>query len=210
MVPDSSGGSLKRFRYRAYPTGRQVQAAARLFGCCRAAYNDAAAFGQAAHSQGRRVCRADVPANLTASKTTPERAYRSFFDSRGGSQSILVLLMVPVIIMVAGLVVDGGRKVAAAQRAEAAASSAARAGVDAAGTGQLAGRVDTTAAIRAVNQYLASTPQVTGTAVLLPGGRMRVRTQSSRATLYLSIIGVGTVTGRGDAVATLVETGGTP
>ena len=31
---------LKRYRYRAYPTGEQVHAATRAFGCARTVFND--------------------------------------------------------------------------------------------------------------------------------------------------------------------------
>jgi len=129
-------------------------------------------------------------------------------DERGGSQTIMVLLIMASLILVAGLVVDGGRKVAAAERAEAAAAGAARAGSDASATSRLAGRIDTTAAVLAARQYLAGTPQVTGSVQLLAGGKLQVSTQSTRPTVYLSSIGISTVTGRGDAVAELLESEG--
>lgn len=129
-------------------------------------------------------------------------------DARGGSQSVFVLLMIPAIIMIAGLVVDGGRKVAAAQRAESAASASARVGQNAAALGELAGRPDTTAAVSQAQQFLARTPNVSGSVRLLPGGRLEVTTQSSEATLYLRLIGITSMTGRGQAVADLIETGG--
>ena len=31
---------MKRYTYRAYPTGEQVHALNRLFGCCRVVFND--------------------------------------------------------------------------------------------------------------------------------------------------------------------------
>ena len=129
-------------------------------------------------------------------------------DERGGSQTIMVLLIMASLILVAGLVVDGGRKVAAAERAEAAAAGAARSGSDASATSRLAGRIDTTAAVLAARQYLAGTPQVTGSVQLLAGGKLQVSTQSTRPTVYLSSIGISTVTGRGDAVAELLESEG--
>src|SRR4051794_37793228 len=129
-------------------------------------------------------------------------------DGGGGSQSILVLLIAVSLLLIAGLVVDGGRKVAAAQEAEAAAEGAARAGLNAAATGRLAGRANTTAAVLAARSYLAGAPQVHGSVQLLAGGRLEVRTESSRSTVYLSAIGIGMVTGRGDAVAQLIGTGG--
>jgi Flp pilus assembly protein TadG len=129
-------------------------------------------------------------------------------DERGGSQSILVLLIVVSLLLVAGLIVDGGRKVAAAQRAQAAAEGAARAGLNAAATDRIAGRPDTTAAVVAARSYLAGAPQVTGSVQLAAGGRLQVRTESTKPTVYLSAIGIGSVTGQGEAVAQLIATGG--
>jgi hypothetical protein len=127
---------------------------------------------------------------------------------RGGSQSILLLGVVVVLVLSAGLVVDGGRKTAAARDAEAVAAGAARAGLNAAATGRLAGRADTTAAVSAARSFLAGAPDVSGSVQLLPGGRLRVTTASTHATRYLSIVGIPTVTGRGEATADLLKSGG--
>lgn len=98
---------LKRYRYRAYPTAGQAQAAARLFGCTRVAWNDALAAREKARKSGAKVpTRAELSAALTASKHTPERAwmkdvsavplqqaladldraYRNFFASLSGTR----------------------------------------------------------------------------------------------------------------------------
>jgi hypothetical protein len=127
---------------------------------------------------------------------------------RGGSQSILLLGVVVVLVLSAGLVVDGGQKTAAARDAEAVAAGAARAGLNAAATGRLAGRANTTAAVSAARSFLAGAPDVSGSVQLLPGGRLRVTTQSTQPTRYLSLIGITTVTGRGEATAELIESGG--
>src|SRR3954452_5400621 len=113
----------------------------------------------------------------------------------GESQSILVLLIVASLLLMAGLIVDGGRKVAAAQQAEAAAEGAARAGLNAAATDRLAGRPDTTPPVIAARAYLAGAPKVSGSVQLAADGRLEVRTQSTRPTVSLSAIGLGTVTG---------------
>lgn len=126
-------------------------------------------------------------------------------DERGGSQSILVLLTVVVLVLAFGLIVDGGRKTAAARDAQAVAAGAARAGVDASAKSRLAGRADTTAAVSAARRFLGSSPDVSGSVQLIGGGRLRVTTQSSRPTRYLSLIGIGTVTGRGQATADLLD-----
>ena len=127
---------------------------------------------------------------------------------RGGSQSILLLGVVVALVLSAGLVVDGGRKTAAARDAEAVAAGAARAGLNAGATGRLAGRANTTAAVSAARSFLAGAPNVSGSVQLLPGGRLRVTTQSTQPTRYLSIVGINTVTGRGEATAELIESGG--
>lgn len=46
------GRVIKRYRYRAYPTGGQRVALARLFGCCRKVFNDAIKARQDAHDAG--------------------------------------------------------------------------------------------------------------------------------------------------------------
>jgi hypothetical protein len=127
---------------------------------------------------------------------------------RGGSQSILLLGVVVALVLSAGLVVDGGRKTAAARDAEAVAAGAARAGLNAGATGRLAGRANTGAAVSAARSFLAGAPDVSGSVQLLPGGRLRVTTQSTQTTRYLSIVGINTVTGRGEATADLIESGG--
>ena len=129
-------------------------------------------------------------------------------DERGGSQSILLLGVVVALVLSAGLVVDGGRKTAAARDAEAVAAGAARAGLNAGATGRLAGRANTAAAVSAARSFLAGAPNVSGSVQLLPGGRLRVTTQSTTSTRYLSIVGINTVTGRGEATAELIESGG--
>jgi hypothetical protein len=129
-------------------------------------------------------------------------------DERGGSQSILLLGVVVALVLSAGLVVDGGRKTAAARDAEAVAAGAARAGLNAGATGRLAGRANTAAAASAARSFLAGAPNVSGSVQLLPGGRLRVTTQSTTSTRYLSIVGINTVTGRGEATAELIESGG--
>ena len=131
-------------------------------------------------------------------------------DERGGSQSILVLLIVVSLLLIAGLIVDGGRKVAAAQQAQAVAEGAARAGLNAAATDRIAGRPDTTAAVLAARSFIAGAPQVTGSVQLGAGGRLEVSTESTKPTVYLSAIGLGTVTGQGQAEAQLIATGGRP
>jgi len=127
---------------------------------------------------------------------------------RGGSWSIMVLLLVVSFTLGAGLVVDGNRKAGAVRVATAAAADAARAGVDASATSRLAGRADTGAAVVAARAYLRSVPDVSGSVTVLPGGRLRVEASQTLPTRYVSLIGIDNVTGRGEAEAALFETGG--
>lgn len=137
---------------------------------------------------------------------TPKRARG--LGERGGNYSILVLLLVVSFTLAAGLVVDGNRKAGAVRVAMAAAADAARAGVDASATTRLAGRADTGAAVSAARAYLRSVPDVTGSVTVLPGGRLRVEASQTVPTLYVSLIGIESLTGRGEAEAELYKTGG--
>jgi hypothetical protein len=128
-------------------------------------------------------------------------------DERGQSVSVFVLLVMGALVLVAGLVIDGGQQVAATSRAEAAAAGASRAAGNAAATQQLGGVEPAGAAVLAATAYLAGDPSVEGT-VRLREGVVRVETRSSAATIFLSVIGLGTVTGTGSAEAVIVPTGG--
>ncbi|SDT41562.1 hypothetical protein SAMN04488543_4253 [Friedmanniella luteola] len=128
-------------------------------------------------------------------------------DERGQSVSLFVLLVMGALVLVAGLVVDGGQKVAAAGRAEAAAAGASRAAGNAAATRQLGGAEPAGAAVLAAKAYLAGDPTVQGT-VSLRQGVVRVETRSSAPTIFLSVVGLATVTGTGSAEAVVVPTGG--
>jgi hypothetical protein len=120
------------------------------------------------------------------------------------SLSVLVLLWVGAIIIVAGLVVDGGQQVTAARRAESAAGGAARAAADAGGTYRLAGSNDPGAAVTAARAYLAGADGVTGQ-VSINAGVVRVETESSNPTIFLSVLGIGQVRAAATAEADLVQ-----
>jgi putative transposase len=97
---------LKRYRYRAYPTGGQAKSLAQVFGCARVVFNDVIAAREAARRDGAPVPTAGELSRrlITEAKTTPERAwlgevsavalqqaltdadraYRNFFDSLTG------------------------------------------------------------------------------------------------------------------------------
>jgi len=102
-----AGVSLVRYRFRAYPTGAQVQMLARTFGCARVVYNDCLRVRQDAHAAGEKVSDTEVQRRVvTLAKQTPERewlgevasvalvqacqdarrAYRNWFDSLSGKR----------------------------------------------------------------------------------------------------------------------------
>jgi putative transposase len=65
-----------RYNYRLYPTPGQQQALARAFGCARVVFNDGLSARQEAHQAALPyVTDAELSARLTATKTTPERAW---------------------------------------------------------------------------------------------------------------------------------------
>jgi putative transposase len=65
-----------RYSYRLYPAPGQQTALAKAFGCTRVVFNDGLRARQQAHAAGLPyLTDAELSARLTASKTTPERAW---------------------------------------------------------------------------------------------------------------------------------------
>lgn len=99
---------MERYRYRAYPTGKQAEALARVFGCTRAVFDDALTARQDTYHAGlplptagelsrqliteakkrpERAWLAEVSAvPLQQALADAERAYRDFFDSLAGKR----------------------------------------------------------------------------------------------------------------------------
>ena len=100
------------------------------------------------------------------------------------------------LIITTGLVIDGGQKVTATSRAESAAAGAGRAAGNAAATQQLGGADPAGAAVLAAKTYLAGQPGVDGT-VSISNGVVMVTTSAHEPTILLSVIGIGSVSGRG-------------
>lgn len=123
---------------------------------------------------------------------------------RGASLSAFVAVVIMALILVAGLVVDGGAQAAAARNAEVAAAAAARAAADETAAARLAGaRIDYGAAQRQAQSVLAQYPGISG-AVSFHNGRVEVTTRSSSKTVFLSLIGIGSLDVKGAATADLV------
>ena len=127
-------------------------------------------------------------------------------DECGQSISLFVLVIMGALIMATGLVIDGGQKVAATSRAESAATGASRAAGNAAATQQLGGADPASAAVLAAKTYLAGQPGVNGT-VSLSNGIVVVTADANEPTIFLSIIGISSVSGQGSARASIVPTG---
>ncbi len=120
-------------------------------------------------------------------------------DQRGASLSVFVIVVFAALILVAGLVIDGGQKVTATRRAEAIAVAAARAGADAGSTNSIAGRPAGGTAVAAAQAYLRGTPEVYGT-VTVRGNQVMVTTEVRQRTIFLSVLGINWMTGRGESV----------
>jgi hypothetical protein len=129
-------------------------------------------------------------------------------DERGQSLSLFVLVIMSALIMTTGLVIDGGQKVTATSRAESAAAGASRAAGNAAATQELGGADAASAAVLAAKTYLAGQPGVDGT-VSISNGLVIVTPNAHEPTILLSVIGIGSVSGRGLARANIVATGDT-
>jgi hypothetical protein len=127
-------------------------------------------------------------------------------NERGQSISLFVLVITSALITTTGLVIDGGQKVAATSRAESAAAGAGRAAGNAAATQQLGGADPASAAVLAARTYLAGQPGIDGT-VSIGNGVVMVATSAHEPTILLSVIGIGSVSGRGEAQVNIVPTG---
>lgn len=129
-------------------------------------------------------------------------------SQRGVSFSVLVCLLIPVLLLCAGLAVDGAGKAAASRRAEAVAAQAARAGVDAAAPYLL---TDAAGAVSAAEQaawaVVNAHPGVDAEISVDAGGGMQVSTNVSTATVFLGLVGLDELTGRGSAAVQLRERG---
>lgn len=124
-------------------------------------------------------------------------------DERGQSVSVFVTVVVAALIMTAGLVIDGGQKITAASRAESAAAGAARAAANAGVTQTIAGRSPADASLRAAAAFLAGQPGVSGRASV-SNGVVTVRTRASERTIFLTLIGIDSVSATGHAVSNAV------
>lgn len=129
-------------------------------------------------------------------------------DPERGSVTIWMITTALTMVLLVGLAVDLGGQVLAKQHAQAIAVEAARAGGQqligpAAVQGQGA-FVDPTAAVGAVNTYLAGAPGVSGTATIA-GTTVIVQTSTTYRTTFLGLIGIRELTVTGQAEVQVVR-----
>jgi len=125
---------------------------------------------------------------------------------RGQALSSFIVVVMIALLLITGLVVDGGRKSAADRRAELTAAAAARSAVDATATQRQAGRrPDAGVAIAAARQVIADESGLQGSATLAQDGSVQVTTSTTIDTVFLSLIGINTLQGHGEAKAQLFD-----
>ncbi len=124
-------------------------------------------------------------------------------DQRGQSLSVLVAVVSVALLLVAGLVVDGGAQAALARRADSAAALAARAAVDATATRRVAGvAISADEAIAAARDVLRGYPELASD-IRLVNDQVAVETRGSVATVFVSLIGINSLSASGSATADL-------
>lgn len=96
----------------------------------------------------------------------PTAIRRANVDRERGSITVMTAVLAAALMLLVGLVVDGAARARALSRADAVAAEAARAAATAVDTRGPTVTVDTTAAVRAAQAYLASAG-VTGTVELV-------------------------------------------
>ena len=130
-------------------------------------------------------------------------------SKRGVSFSVLVALLIPVLLLCMGLAVDGAGKAAANRQAEAAAAQAARAGADAAAPYLLTDFAGAAAAAeQAALAVVQHHPGMTGQASVDATGALLVTTSVATPTVFLGLVGVNELVGRGSAGVQLRERAG--
>jgi hypothetical protein len=129
-------------------------------------------------------------------------------DGERGSLTLMLAVLFVSLLAMAGIVVDGGAKLDAAQSAVAAAQEAARAGAGmvnrprAYSTGSFT--VQRGQALAAARQYLAAAGYQDFTVAAMGADSIQVRVTVTEPTMFLSLIGIDSMTATGSATASLV------
>lgn len=140
------------------------------------------------------------------------RYLRGLRDDDRGSVAVFTAIVGLALLVIIGLVVDGGGQIRNLQRADTAAQEAGRAAGQAVDPAVLArgdgGRVDPANAAAAARSYLQSAG-VQGTVTVTGPTTLQISTTTSYNTLFLGIIGIGSLPASGDSQVRLVrELGG--
>ena len=130
-------------------------------------------------------------------------------DREAGSISVFVAVASLGLLVLIGLVVDGGVKLRAAQRADTVAAEAARAAGQQVALPAVVGtqtvRVDRQTAVNAANAYLAAAGEP-GTVQISPDGTtVEVAVTTTAPTVFVSLIGIPSVTATGYSEARLIH-----
>ena len=136
----------------------------------------------------------------------PSVDVRCSCDAERGSVTLLVAVLAVALLIAIGLVVDGGQHISATQLADNAAGEAARAaGQQITGAAVLGAppQADTARAAQAARNYLDAA-DVAGT-VTVNGSEITITTTVQRQPILLSIAGVTTITGTGNASVRLAR-----
>ncbi|MGW1193229.1 TadE/TadG family type IV pilus assembly protein [Streptomyces sp. NPDC002559] len=130
------------------------------------------------------------------------------FDDRGGV-TVFVAACVVALLGIIGVAIDGGGKMRAVERADYLAGEAARAGGQAIDPAQaVTGKAivaDPQAATAAAQAYLRAAGTTGTVSVSGDGKSLTVTVNSSYATRFLSVIGIGSLSVTGNGKATLLN-----
>lgn len=132
-------------------------------------------------------------------RTTPD-------DSERGNITLPLIILVVALMLIVGIVVDGAGKIQAGDRANQVAQSAARVAANSITGNAIANgslQLDGIAAQNAANAYIAAAG-VEGNAFVV-GDTVTVNVHEDYSTVFLSIIGINTLTGQGTASARLID-----
>ena len=126
-------------------------------------------------------------------------------NQRGVSMSVFACGAIMVLLILAGLVVDGAAQLAAHQRANTGAAQVARFAMDAAAPYLADGQDGRTVALAAAWANAAQYDDLAFSITLDGSGALHIDTATSVRTVFLTLIGIPTLSASGHAVAVVFE-----
>ena len=133
---------------------------------------------------------------------------RALREDDRGSVAVFTAVIGITLLVIIGLVVDGGGQIRNLQRADTAAQEAGRAAGQAVNPAALArgdgGRIDPVAAATAARSFLQAAG-VQGTVTVASPTTLQITTTTSYKTLFLGLIGVGSLPASGGSQVRLVR-----